>query len=221
MLKKMFAWPIDHRKPELGLCPVVVLGHALHGDMAMLKDTLGFDAMALGTVVKIIDTQHLANECGIYPSNSGNKISLKNLVAECGFEYRDPHTANNDAAMTLIAAVQMVLPENLKDGSLQEIVDGIEVASKQQEWVWGDDLYCLRCGKYGHTKDKYFKKICYAKVKCSHCIVSNIEKRRQAAGTHRTECCISYALHGPEVSAPLHAVAGMYNAMAGLDLAGR
>jgi hypothetical protein len=94
MLKEMFAWPVDHRKPELGFCPVVVLGHALHGDMAMLKDTLGFDAMALGMVVKVIDTQHLAKECGYAPSLSGNQIGLGNLVTRCGFEYRDPYVTS-------------------------------------------------------------------------------------------------------------------------------
>jgi hypothetical protein len=219
MLKEMFAWPIDHQKPELGFCPVVVLGHALHGDMAMLKSTLGFDAMALETVVKIIDTQQMAKECG-YDSYGGNKIGLGNLVASCGFKYRDAHTASNDAAMTLIAAVQMVLPEELKprDGGLQQVVDDIEIASQLQEWAWGNDLYCLRCGKYGHTKDKYRNKRCFAKVKCSHCATSQIEKRKQTAGTHRTECCISYAMRGPEVVATVEHVASV---IAGLNLGGK
>jgi hypothetical protein len=112
MLEETFQWPVDKQNPELGFCPVVVLGHALHGDMAMLKSTLGFDAIALGTVVKIIDTQNLAKECEYAPSGNGNQIGLGNLVAKCSFEYRDPHTASNDAAMTLISAVQMLLSSN-------------------------------------------------------------------------------------------------------------
>jgi hypothetical protein len=185
MLKEMFEWLVDPEKPELGFCPVVVLGHALHGDMAMLKSILGFDAMALGTVVKIVDTQNMAKECG-YDSYGGNKIGLGNLVASCGFDYRDAHTASNDAAMTLIAAVQMVLSEELKpaDGGLQPIVDDIEIASQQQRWDWGNDKYCMRCGEYGHTKENYRNKRCFAKVKCSHCAASKVEKRKQAACTH-------------------------------------
>jgi transcription elongation factor Elf1 len=125
--------------------------------------------------------------------------------------------------MTLIAAVQMVLPDDLKpdDSSLQRVVDDIEVASKQQEWVWGNDQYCLRCGKYGHTMKKYHNKRCFAKVKSSHCAASQVKKRRQAAGTHRTECCISYAMHGPEAVNPVVAVADVVDAIAGLDLAGK
>lgn len=176
MLEETFQWPVDKQNPELGFCPVVVLGHALHGDMAMLKSTLGFDAMALGTVVKIIDTQNLAKECEYAPSGNGNQIGLGNLVAKCSFEYRDPHTASNDAAMTLISAVQMLLPSELKpdDGGLQKVVDNIEVDSQWQEWDWGDDQWCLRCGQYGHTRDDYRGKRCFAKVKCSHCTASQL-----------------------------------------------
>ncbi|KAG9193755.1 hypothetical protein G6011_03790 [Alternaria panax] len=218
MLKEMFEWPVDPRKLELGVCPIVVLGHALNGDMAMLRSTLDFDAMALGTVVKIIDTQCLAKECGYAPSINGNQIGLGNLVAKCGFEYRDPHTASNDAAMTLISAVQMLLPPELKpnDGGLQKVVDDIEAAGKHQQWNWGNAQYCLRCGKFGHTKDNYRNKRCFAKVKCTHCAASQVAKRKQAAGTHRTECCISYAMHGTEVVPAVEAVA---NAIAGQVLA--
>jgi len=201
MLKEMFAWPIDAEKPELGFCPVVVMGHALHGDMDLLRSALGFDADALGTVVSVIDTQVLARECGF---TLRKQIGLRDLVGLCGFQYRDAHTASNDAAMTLIAAVQMVLPAALKpdDGGLQHVLDRVETASQMQAWSWGDDLYCLRCGNYGHTKDDHGGRKCRAKVKCMHCAASIKEKRRRAAGTHRTEVCITFVLHGPELQDP-------------------
>jgi hypothetical protein len=218
MLKEMFQWPVDPRSLELGYCPVVVMGHALSGDMAMLVRTLGFDAMALGTVVKVIDTQHLAKECA-YGAYGGNMIGLRGLVEKCGFAYRDAHTASNDAAMTLIAAVQMVLPSKLKPkgDALQQTINTIEIASQMQKWAWVSDRYCLRCGKYGHVKDNYRGKRCYAKVKCTHCASSQVEKRKQAAGTHLTERCISFAMHGPEVVPGAEDVA---NTIAGLDLGG-
>ncbi|KAI4628008.1 hypothetical protein J4E80_002144 [Alternaria sp. BMP 0032] len=217
MLTAMFQWPVDDTDASKGFCPVVVMGHALSGDMSMLNSTLGFNAMALGTVVKVIDTQYLAKECK-YDSWGGNKIGLSTLVGMCGFSYRDAHTAGNDAAMTLIAAVQMVLPSDFKpaDGRhLQEVVDNIELLSQQQQWGWGSDLFCLRCGKYGHTKRNYQGKICYAKVKCDHCASSQSDKRKQAKGTHMTERCISYAMKGPEVSS----IEKVANAVAALDLA--
>ncbi|KAI4941356.1 hypothetical protein J4E91_010801 [Alternaria rosae] len=219
MLTAMFQWPVDEKDTSEGFCPVVVMGHALQGDMAMLNSTLGFNAMAPGTVVKVIDTQYLAKECG-YDSWGGNKIGLSSLVGMCAFSYRDAHTASNDAAMTLIAAVQMVLPSDFKPedgGYLQEVVDTIELLSQAQEWGWGSDLFCLRCGKYGHTKENYCGKRCYAKVKCDHCASSPSDKRKQAKGTHMTERCISYAMRGPEVVPSIEKVA---NAVAALDLAG-
>jgi hypothetical protein len=97
-LTDIFAWPMDVRKPELGFCPVVIMGHALHGDITMLRRTLGFDSESLGTIVKVIDTQRLSKECGVVP-RGGNMIGLSNLVRQVGFEYRDAHTASNDAAM--------------------------------------------------------------------------------------------------------------------------
>jgi hypothetical protein len=213
MLTSMFKWPIDERDESLGFCPVVVMGHALFGDIDMLSSTLDFHAMGMGTVVKIIDTQQIAKECG-YDSWGGNRIGLGKLVEICRFNYRNAHTASNDAAMTLIAGVQMVLPSELKPdhGSLQEIVDKIEVASQQQEWGWGSELFCLRCGQYGHTKVDYRGKRCYAKVNCTHCAASWVEKRNQAKGTHMTERCISYAMDGG------HTIEAVANAVTVLDL---
>jgi hypothetical protein len=199
MMADIFCWPIEESKPELGFCPVVLVGHALDNDLRKLRNTLGFSATSLDTVVKVIDTQDLARTASNW--NGNNPIGLAKLVPRCGFDYRDPHTASNDAAMTLICAIQMVLPADLKspeDHSLQHIVNELEIASQRQTWTWGTDKYCIRCGGYGHTKDNYRGRRCFVKVKCHHCAESQLEKRRTAARTHRTEGCISYAKSGRE-----------------------
>lgn len=216
MLTEMFTWPIEHGKPERGYCPVVVMGHSIGDDFAQLNKTLGFNAAGFDSVVKIIDTQHLSRETG-YWRNMANPTGLAKLVPKCGFEYRDPHTASNDAAMTLIAAIQMVLPSSLKDKkspgkTLQTVIDDVEKASQHQMWTWGTDKYCIRCGQHGHTKTNYRGRRCFVKVNCLHCATSRTEKRQHAAYTHRTECCITYAMRGPEVYTVADVMAAAYRA---------
>ncbi|KAF3034108.1 hypothetical protein E8E11_000059, partial [Didymella keratinophila] len=134
MLTKCFGWAIDKRRPELGNCPVLVLGHALGNDMPKLYNQVGFDLARLGTMVHSIDTQELASTTGYW---TGQPVSLKNLVYLMGFQYRDPHTANNDTGMTVVSAVQMVLSSQCKTNqtmSLQQVVDGLEKWSKSTAW---------------------------------------------------------------------------------------
>jgi len=146
MLDSIFKWPINAEQPELGFCPVIVMGHALRGDLAMLSRTLGVHAAVFDTVVSTIDTQQLCRETGSWSGR--NQAGLHKLVLATGFDYRDAHTACNDAAMTLICAIHMVLPSELKtdtsgnstDGSprtLQDVIDDIEEASQYQDWSWG------------------------------------------------------------------------------------
>jgi hypothetical protein len=210
MLDSIFHWPIDPAKPHLGNCPIVLMGHALKGDLRMLSDTLGIRATAFDTVVKTIDTQNLCRETGYW--HSRQQPSLSALVGRCGFEYRNAHTACNDTAMTLICGIQMVLPAHLKPDAdteqyeidsraLQEVVDAIEQCSKGQNWNWGVELYCTRCAHRGHTRDRYRGRHCYAPVKCEYCAASSLEKRIRAAKSHTTKNCIFFALRGAEVSA--------------------
>lgn len=132
-----------------------------------------------------------------------------------GFQYRDPHTACNDAAMTLFCAIQMVLPAHLKpangeDGknpytaleirSLQDIIDDIEVSSKSQAWSFGTDKFCIRCGRKSHLHFVSKKQKCSFKVKYEHCAVSQKEDLQKAARVHITKNCIFFALRGPEVA---------------------
>jgi hypothetical protein len=216
MLDSIFRWPIDPSKPELGSCPVVVLGHSLKNDFLMLSRTLGVNPALFDTVVKTIDTQHLCRETGLVSSR--NPSSLSTLVSQSGFAYRDAHTACNDAAMTLICAVQMVLPTTLKDSvasperSLQDIVDDIEVASRTQEWYWGSPNYCIRCSSRNHTHSKSTGHRCRVKVKCEHCAASSKESRMRAARCHVTKHCVSFALKGPEDGAK-DVIAGRLGAM--------
>jgi hypothetical protein len=56
MLDSIFCWPIDESNPALGNCPVVIMGHSLKDDFAMLARTLGIRAETFDTVVKTVDT---------------------------------------------------------------------------------------------------------------------------------------------------------------------
>jgi hypothetical protein len=206
MLEEFFNWPIDNLKPELGNCPVVVMGHALKGDLDMLSSTLGVDAAVFDTVVKTIDTQHLCREAGWW--NSRDQAGLRTLVADAGFSYRDPHTASNDAAMTLICAVQMVLPRSGADSarSLQDVVDEVEVASQSEPWHWGNELYCVRCGEYGHVQNEKKGLKCRNKVRCTYCAASSMQNRKKAANSYIAKHCIQFALRGPETGAAVEKI---------------
>jgi hypothetical protein len=39
---------------------------------------------------------------------------------------------------------------------------------------------------------------CYARVKCTYCASSKVDKRRKAAASHRTGCCVTFAMRSPE-----------------------
>ena len=189
MLTECFGWEIDPSRPELGNCPVVVLGHALHNDLPKLHEHVGFDHRQLGTVVKQIDTQHLAASTGHW---SGQPVGLRRLVKNIiGFEYRDEHTACNDIGMTVISAVQMVLPTELKTNqpkTLQEVVDSIEEWSQGTPWSNGSATYCLQCNTRGHMKKR-----CRASIDpCEHCSSSGVESRMQAAPYHESHKCITW-----------------------------
>ncbi|KAJ4336832.1 hypothetical protein N0V95_008498 [Ascochyta clinopodiicola] len=193
MLTECFSWAISNENPELGTCPIVVLGHALHNDLPKLLPLVGFDYLKSGNVVKQIDTQDLARSTGYWSGHSGQPVGLKNLVKNIvRFEYRDEHTACNDIGMTVVAAVQMVLPAQFKTAqnkSLQEVVDHIEQTSKKTKWSHGSSTYCLRCNKRGHLK-----KHCRASIKpCKHCTNSGVESRQSAARGHESHKCLSHA----------------------------
>ncbi|KAJ4349525.1 uncharacterized protein N0V89_008141 [Didymosphaeria variabile] len=176
-----------------GICPVVILGHALGGDTVKLWKLLGLDPNRLGNVVKEVDTQQIVRDLGYWRSR--DQVGLQRIIHELGFEYRDAHTASNDAAMTLIAAVLLVLPNNgySEEKGVQEVVDGIERLSQGDAWDHGSDKYCQHC----HSRDHFAENggrcggRCKVPVHCDHCAALG---RRQAASSHMTEDCVSFAL---------------------------
>lgn len=183
-LTELFGWKIDASRPELGYCPVVVLGHALNNDLPKLRQAVGFDYTQLGTVVMTIDTQNLVASTGFW---RGQPISLENLSGRLGFEYRDPHTACNDIGLTVVAAVQLSLPPASKmdqPKSLQAVVDGIESCSQTSQWTHGSATYCIRCNKRGHMRRN-----CHAKIEpCKHCLASPAHSK--IARTHESHKCL-------------------------------
>ncbi|KAF2742745.1 hypothetical protein M011DRAFT_376559, partial [Sporormia fimetaria CBS 119925] len=105
MLESAFKWPTKGGTAE-PFSPVIFLGHALRGDIKMLRDAYNLPKSTFDMVVKTIDTQDMAPAVGLW--HGKNKISLLNLCAYNDFDFADPHTAGNDAAYTMISAVFMV-----------------------------------------------------------------------------------------------------------------
>ncbi|PSN75525.1 hypothetical protein BS50DRAFT_479419 [Corynespora cassiicola Philippines] len=181
-LNEAFAWPLDPNDPSKGNCPVFFMGHAVSNDLRMLQDSVGFDAAALGTVVATLDTQQIARDVGI--RGRGHQIGLQTLAGFFGVQYRDPHTACNDAAYTIIAAVQMVL-NNIppSDKSLQSVVEDLEVSSQAELTTWGISKYCTCCGQAGHLR---FRCALKDRLFCNRCAAAG---RENAAHSHIDEMC--------------------------------
>ncbi|OAG00030.1 uncharacterized protein CC84DRAFT_1103249, partial [Paraphaeosphaeria sporulosa] len=140
-LTSAFEWPLNYPMVDGYVCPVVILGHALNNDIEKIEKFLSWSPRTKGNLVKLIDTQVIAREVGHW-THPSNEIGLQRLVGNMGFEHRDGHTASNDAAMTTIAAIQLVLDDIHKGPnqpcSLQDVVDNIEALSQGQGWSWGN-----------------------------------------------------------------------------------
>ncbi|KAF2732572.1 hypothetical protein EJ04DRAFT_578317 [Polyplosphaeria fusca] len=162
-LKNAFCWPVDENKPELGFCPVVILGHAVRGDFNMLRNGIGFDAEEYDTVVRTIDTQQIADENCVASEalvKSGNRIGLARLASYYNSALRDQHNASNDIAYTMITAVLMGLGREIYGGhipqargkkTMQEVVNGLEIWSKSKSpSSFGVKKFCTRCDGNGH-----------------------------------------------------------------------
>jgi hypothetical protein len=187
-LTEAFNWPIDPKRPQLGHCPVIFLGHALHNDLTMLSTSLGFNSSVFGTVVATMDTQLLARAVRL-PS-VGHLIGLGPLCTTHGFAFAKSHTAGNDAAYTLFAALYMAMrPEYFEGGRVdkagktpQQVINDLEQWGKKRAVdSYGVEIYCERCGRYNHLKAA-----CRARVSCKHCLQAN---RSTAARTHATGNC--------------------------------
>lgn len=200
-LQEIFEWPLDNTI-DGRVCPIVLLGHALDNDVEKMQKLLDFDPLAKGNLVKQIDTQVIARDVGHW-NHPVNQIGLQRLVMEMGFAYRDSHTASNDAAMTLIAAMQLVLDAEFKDPSrskpLQDVIDEVEKKSRSHNWHHGSPLFCFRCGSRSHTKERAAKGgPCRAKVQCEHCK----DVRPDSQFGHRSEACVMKAFETSNSSRP-------------------
>jgi len=154
-LVETLAWPIDDDNEDGPKCPVIFLGHSVKNDLRMLQEELGIDPKFDSNVVAIIDTQKIANEQGIRRKGQqkGQQIALKSLIQHFGVEFRDGHTASNDAAYTIISAVQMVLKNSLPTDptrSLQDVVDGVAKDSKGTVVAFGVPTWCTECKVASH-----------------------------------------------------------------------
>jgi len=180
-LTESFSWPINN-VPGAGKCPVILLGHAVDNDVDMLRE-LGVDPSVISNVVAIIDTQKIARTQGVH--GRGDKIGLQALMEHYDVDFRDGHTAGNDAAYTMIGALQMVMKTELRDNttrSLQEIVNDLEVFSKGFHPDIGIANHCTRCGRKDHNRTE-----CYGRIeRCKKCLKAN---KTAAAYTHITKLC--------------------------------
>ncbi|KAF1967948.1 hypothetical protein BU23DRAFT_572770 [Bimuria novae-zelandiae CBS 107.79] len=147
-----------------------------------------------------MDTQILARELDYWQSPK-NQVGLKNLVAKLDFEYRDPHTSSNDAAMTLIVALLLVLPEKYyKDQpkTLQHVIDEVEKTSKTCEFDYSSEEHCFRCQQPGHMERKPDStKLCTVPVRCTLCEEAGKTdpRRKRAMNSHMAAVCILHGLH--------------------------
>ncbi|KAF2848633.1 hypothetical protein T440DRAFT_500301 [Plenodomus tracheiphilus IPT5] len=176
ILDTLFDQPIVSSNPELHGCkkPIILVGHAISHDRLNCKDHgLEYDWFKHGTIVKEVDTQPLAKATGTWfdASAPNNDVGLETLTRTLGFEHEDPHTACNDAARTVIAAIQMALPMACKDRwwkTVQEVALDIEKSSRNVAVPsWGTAFYCMRCGGRDH-EDKEAKR-CTIPVHCKAC----------------------------------------------------
>jgi len=155
--------------------PIIILGHAIGGDLENLNQgkDISYNVGALETVVKYLDTQHMVRERKLWNSEEG--IRLEYLVAKLEFLHSDHHTACNDAARTLMSAIQLVLPTAVHRNchfSMEEIADGLETYSQTNFRAfgpgngYGSAAYCWRCGSHQHRVEN-----CQATgLRCEECV---------------------------------------------------
>jgi hypothetical protein len=200
VLDAFFGQETDMTNPGLGYRPLIILGHALGSDLIKLRTTMGWDPYVFGNIVKEVDTQQLARDCGLWCTKN-DQIGLHKLTIICHVAYRDGHTANNDAAMTTFDAFQLAIygidvireDDRVEAGkTLQDVIDEVEKLSLEDECDYGSEMCCLRCGSLDHMENKGLRSRCRVKVECAHCIEN--PKTHGKAFSHMTERCIMYAL---------------------------
>lgn len=198
-LTSVFEWPFDPDTKDGRVCPIVLLGHAIDNDVVKVERLLGFTAR---NIVKQVDTQAIARQVGHW-DHPHNQIGLQRLVGNMGFEFRDPHTASNDAAYTTISAIQLIIDPTFKGAAqpraLQSVINDLEQNSKHHFWLHGQEKYCFRCGSRGHfEKDERNGRRCLLPVTCAWCLKKNSKAHRG----HRTAVCVMKAFESSNSSRP-------------------
>ena len=191
LLQDSFCWPIDATKPELGCCPVVVLGHSLDNHVYQLRQQLDVDIYKYGTIVAAIDARQIAREIGM---GGQHPTGLGHLMNRFGIAHRNVGTAGNDAAYTAIVSILLALspelygnrhpldPMNTARKIPQVVVDAVEAHSKSAAHSsYGVARYCTKCGKIGHVR-----RYCRTEVQCQKCLDAG---RTKSSTTHMGSRC--------------------------------
>ncbi|KAF2117340.1 hypothetical protein BDV96DRAFT_598253 [Lophiotrema nucula] len=191
LLQDSFCWPIDATRPELGYCPIVLLGHTLDVHLQLLQQSLNVDISNFGTIVATTDTRQIAREIGM---RGPHPTGLGHLMNRFGIAHRNVGTAGNDAAYTAIVSILMALspelyynlhpldPANTAIKTPQAVVDAIEAHSKTAtKSSYGVARYCTKCGRTGHVR-----KYCKTMVQCKKCLAAGREK---SSTTHVDSRC--------------------------------
>jgi hypothetical protein len=181
------------------LQPIILIGHAVKNEFDHLQRTFGVDLRSYGTIVKVIDTQLMAQEAGIR-SPKGPYISLSDLLAHFKISIPNLHSAGNDAAGTLIAAILIALKDKLYPGvgtappplvingqKVQHAVNALRhIDFRAPAPAWGKAVYCTRC-----ERDNHFRGQCRAFVSCTICRDSGVQHLWNAHKTHSATRCVS------------------------------
>ncbi|CAO2647482.1 Nn.00g084040.m01.CDS01 [Neocucurbitaria sp. VM-36] len=210
ILDSLFSQPIPNPSPSspLTTCkkPIILLGHAIsHDEDNLAKSGLAYNLFRHTTIVSKIDTQPLAKETHTWfdPAAPNNEVGLETLTATLGFKHEDAHTACNDAARTVISAIQMVLPRQCrreKDGakSMQGVAWGVEKRSRDAVRMdtWGSEKCCTRCGGRDHEEKEgegQGERRCRVAVHCRACAQFDKEWEGECWTSHVEKYCLHVA----------------------------
>jgi hypothetical protein len=163
--------------------PSHFLGYVVQNEECMFQTKLDINPTTFDHAVTSIDTQSIAKENNIH--GPGDKISLMNLVSAFNLEYRNAHTASNDAAYTIICPIRMTMSGKLPKvpgRSLQAVVNGLEQHSRSTRAMVGIPNYCTKCGSTNHRRPRCFRDIPY----CDKCRKTG---RVDAMKTHIMSLC--------------------------------
>lgn len=186
------------------LQPIILVGHAVENEFEHVQRAFGIDLLSYGTIVKVIDTQLIAQELGI-KAPRGPLIGLKDLLAHSNMVIPNLHTAGNEAAATFMAAVLLTLKPWMypdisgplsavvQGRSMSDVVTGVMGMGKSLSPLpWGELVYCIRCDHKSHIA-----KYCHTALICQICSNSGVKKLFGSRNTYKTTRCLYQFLPMP------------------------